>query len=74
MVAGDGEEELQFTAWFASPDVLNARAFCHGPKRAVKLVKNDMWAVGCILVWMLTGVFPFFCTNEEMMDILCQHQ
>ena len=37
-------------------------------KQAVDLIRNDTWAVGCILVFMLTGEPPFDLNAEEQQD------
>lgn len=68
MHAGESVDELVFTSWFASPDLLKARGPRPEGEEGVDLIRHDIWSIGCILVFMLTGVQPFFLTREEQQD------
>ena len=35
------------------------------PQKPVLLLRNDIWALGCMLVYMLTNKLPFFPSPED---------
>ena len=65
------EVDIQTTAQVAAPEILEYYLASHkqaSQRKHIDFQAQDMWSLGCLLVWLITGTQAFTVTEDELAE------